>query len=32
LNPIRKQDECVAIDELVALAKIYARAIYTLAK
>lgn len=29
--PIHKQDECIAIDELVALAKIYARAIYALA-
>jgi succinyl-diaminopimelate desuccinylase len=30
--PIHRQDECIAIDELVALAKIYARAIYALAK
>ena len=30
--PIHKQDECIGIDDLVALAKIYARAIYALAK
>ncbi len=30
--PIHRQDECVAIDELVKLAKIYAHAIYELAK
>jgi succinyl-diaminopimelate desuccinylase len=30
--PIHRQDECIAIDELVAFAKIYARAIYELAK
>jgi len=31
-QPIHRQDECIAIDELVALAKIYAHAIYELAK
>lgn len=30
--PIHRQDECIAIDELVAMAKIYAHAIYELAK
>ena len=30
--PIHAQDECIATDELVALAKIYARAIWELAK
>ena len=30
--PIHRQDECIAIDELVAVAKIYAHAIYELAK
>lgn len=29
---IHKQDECIAIDELVAIAKIYARALYEFAK
>ena len=31
-QPIHREDECIAIDEMVALAKIYAHAIYELAK